>query len=66
MGAIFPSMRALSRTLPYWPSQLFPCGLALGALWGNGDADRWFGAGAMLDMGWARVGPRDDGGYGSP
>ena len=41
-------------------------GGALGALWGNGDADRWFGAGAMLDMGWARVGPRDDGGYGSP
>ena len=35
-------------------------GGALGALWGNGDADRWFGAGAMLDMGWARVGPRDD------
>jgi hypothetical protein len=35
-------------------------GGAVGALWGNGDADRWFGAGAMLDMGWARVGPRDD------
>ena len=35
-------------------------GGALGALWGNGDADRWFGAGAMLDMGWSRVGPRDD------
>ena len=35
-------------------------GGALGALWGNGDADRWFGAGAMLDMGWARVGSRDD------
>jgi hypothetical protein len=35
-------------------------GGALGALWGNGNADRWFGAGAMLDMGWARVGPRDD------
>lgn len=35
-------------------------GGALGALWGNGDADRWFGAGAMLDMGWARVSPRDD------
>jgi hypothetical protein len=35
-------------------------GGAVGALWGNGDADRWFGAGAMLDMGWARVGSRDD------
>jgi hypothetical protein len=35
-------------------------GGAVGALWGNGDADRWFGAGAMLDMGWARVGARDD------
>jgi hypothetical protein len=35
-------------------------GAALGALWGNGDADSWFGAGAMLDMAWARVGPRKD------
>ncbi|MGB8329425.1 MAG: hypothetical protein WCE62_04805 [Polyangiales bacterium] len=34
-------------------------GGALGALWGNGDANRWFGAGAMFDMGWARVGPVD-------
>jgi hypothetical protein len=35
-------------------------GGAVGALWGNGDADRWFGAGAMFDLGWARVGQRDD------
>jgi hypothetical protein len=35
-------------------------GGALGALWGNGDAERWFGAGAMFDMGWARVGTRND------
>jgi hypothetical protein len=32
-------------------------GGSLGALWGNGDADRWFGAGAMFDMAWARIGP---------
>jgi hypothetical protein len=35
-------------------------GGALGALWGKGDADRWFGGGAMFDLGWARVGSRDD------
>jgi len=35
-------------------------GGALGALWGNGDLDRWFGAGAMLDMAWARVGQVDE------
>ena len=35
-------------------------GAAMGALWGAGSAAHWFGAGAMLDMGWARVGPRDD------
>lgn len=28
-----------------------------GALWGNGDPDRWFGAGAMFGLGWARAGP---------
>ncbi len=35
-------------------------GGAVGALWGNGDEDRWFGAGAMFDLGWARVGSRND------
>jgi len=35
-------------------------GAAVGALWGNGDQDRWFGAGGMFDLGWARVGPRND------
>ena len=35
-------------------------GGALGALWGTGDWDRWFGAGAMFDLGWGRVGPRNE------
>jgi len=35
-------------------------GGAIGALWGTGDWDRWFGAGAMFDLGWARVGARND------
>lgn len=35
-------------------------GGALGALWGNGDPNHWFGAGAMFDLGWARVGARND------
>jgi len=35
-------------------------GGAVGALWGSGDPDRWFGGGAMFDLGWARVGPRND------
>jgi hypothetical protein len=35
-------------------------GGALGALWGTGDWDRWFGAGGMFDLGWARVGSRND------
>lgn len=35
-------------------------GAAIGALWGTGDWSRWFGAGAMFDLGWARVGPRND------
>jgi len=35
-------------------------GAAIGALWGTGDWSRWFGAGAMFDLGWARVGPRHD------
>jgi hypothetical protein len=35
-------------------------GGAVGALWGNGDPNHWFGAGAMFDLGWARVGPRND------
>jgi hypothetical protein len=40
--------------------QMRTAGGALGALWGSGSSAHWFGAGAMLDMGWARVGPRDD------
>jgi len=35
-------------------------GAAIGALWGTGDWYRWFGAGAMFDLGWARVGSRND------
>ena len=35
-------------------------GAALGALWGTGDWDHWFGAGAMFDLGWGRVGSRDE------
>jgi hypothetical protein len=35
-------------------------GGAIGALWGAGNADRWFGAGAMFDLGWGRVSSRDD------
>ncbi|MGB5268400.1 MAG: hypothetical protein WBN30_17540 [Polyangiales bacterium] len=35
-------------------------GGTIGALWGTGDWDRWFGAGAMFDLGWGRVGPRDE------
>ena len=27
-------------------------GGAIGALWGNGNPDRWFGAGVMFDLGW--------------
>ena len=35
-------------------------GGAVGALWGTGDWDHWFGAGAMFDLGWGRVGARND------
>lgn len=35
-------------------------GGTVGALWGNGDWDHWFGAGAMFDLGWGRVGTRDE------
>jgi hypothetical protein len=35
-------------------------GGAIGALWGAGDWNHWFGAGAMFDLGWARVGSRND------
>ena len=35
-------------------------GGAVGALWATGDCDRWFGAGAMYDLGWGRVGPRNE------
>ena len=34
-------------------------GAAVGALWGTGDWDHWFGAGAMFDLGWGRVGSQD-------
>ena len=49
-----------SRTSVSGELKMRTAGGALGALWGNGDPDRWFGAGAMFDLGWARVGPRDD------
>ena len=48
-----------SRTSVSGELKMRTAGGALGALWGNGDPDRWFGAGAMFDLGWARVGPRD-------
>lgn len=35
-------------------------GGAIGALWGTGDWDHWFGAGAMFDLGWGRVGALDE------
>ncbi len=35
-------------------------GGAIGALWGTGDWNRWFGAGAMFDLGWGRVGARNE------
>lgn len=35
-------------------------GGAIGALWGTGDWDHWFGAGAMFDLGWGRVGSLDE------
>jgi len=35
-------------------------GAAVGALWGTGDWNHWFGAGAMFDLGWGRVGVRDE------
>ena len=35
-------------------------GGAVGGMWGSGNPDRWFGAGAMFDLGWARVGLRND------
>lgn len=49
-----------SRTTVSGEQKMRTAGGALGALWGNGDPDRWFGAGAMFDLGWARVGPRND------
>ena len=49
-----------SRTTVSGEQEMRTAGGAVGALWGNGDPDRWFGAGAMFDLGWARVGPRDD------
>ena len=49
-----------SRTSVSGEQEMRTAGGAVGALWGNGDPDRWFGAGAMFDLGWARVGTRDD------
>lgn len=49
-----------SRTSISGEQKMRTAGGALGALWGNGDSDRWFGAGAMFDLGWARVGARND------
>ena len=48
------------RTIASGEQKMRTAGGALGALWGNGDPDHWFGAGAMFDLGWARVGARDD------
>jgi hypothetical protein len=45
-----------SRTTTSGEQKMRTAGGAVGALWGNGDADRWFGAGAMFDLGWARAG----------
>ena len=49
-----------SRTSVSGEIKMRTAGGAVGALWGNGDPDRWFGAGAMFDLGWGRVGARDD------
>ncbi len=49
-----------SRTIASVEQNMRTVGGALGALWGNGDPDHWFGAGAMFDLGWARVGARND------
>ena len=49
-----------SRTSASGELKMRTAGGAVGALWGNGDQDRWFGAGAMFDLGWARVGARND------
>lgn len=35
-------------------------GGAIGALWGTGDWNRWFGAGPMFDLSWGRMGPRNE------
>ena len=49
-----------SRTSSSGELKMRTAGGAVGGLWGSGDPDRWFGAGAMFDFGWARVGPRND------
>ena len=49
-----------SRTIGSVEQKMRTAGGALGALWGNGDWNRWFGAGPMFDLGWARVGSRND------
>ena len=49
-----------SRTSVSGDLKMRTAGGAIGALWGNGDPDHWFGAGAMFDLGWGRVGARND------
>lgn len=49
-----------SRSIPAGEQKMRTAGGALGALWGTGDWNRWFGAGPMFDLGWARVGPKND------
>ncbi len=48
------------RTIGADEQKMRTAGGAIGALWGNGDPDHWFGAGAMFDLGWARVATRND------
>jgi len=49
-----------SRTIGSSEQKMRTAGGAIGALWGNGNPNRWFGAGVMFDLGWARVGARND------
>ena len=48
------------RTINTDEQKMRTAGGAIGALWGNGDPDHWYGAGAMFDLGWARVAARND------
>ncbi len=49
-----------SRTVDDAEVKMRTAGGAIGALWGAGNEDRWFGAGAMFDLGWGRFSSRDD------